>query len=363
MKEKTSDVIVVGAGAWGLATALACLRRGLSVQVIEAEYPGARASGGLVGALSPHVPDQWNPKKQFQFEALDAGQDYWARMAEISGQPTGYARLGRIIPIKDENQKALSLTRAENAKSLWKDRYLWTVEDTVPDHLNISIAPFGIVHETLSARLDPRMAVSAMAKAVNALGGEIKTGSPVTDIQDGTVTTQSETHSAWKVFVASGVNGIDWLGNRLNKSAGGAVKGQAALFKADLGPVPQIFDDGIYIIPHDLGHVAVGSTSENTWDHEGTDELLDDVIARAIHICPQLATAEIVDRWAGFRPKAKRRDPMLGPIPGFERVYAVLGAFKIGLGLIPKVGEIRANVAEGKTVDLPDSFSVTHHLS
>jgi len=363
MKEKTSDVIVVGAGAWGLSAALACLMRGLSVRVLEADQPGSGASGGLVGALSPHVPDQWNPKKQFQFEALDAGQTYWAKVADISGCPTGYARLGRIIPIKDAAQRTLAADRSNNAETLWQGRYTWQVEDGPPDHVHPESAPFGVVHETLSARIDPRLSVDALVRAVRALGGQIESGAKVITISDAGVETSQSKYTAWRVLVAGGVGGIDWLSEHMGKSAGGAVKGQAALLRCDLGPVPQIFDDGIYVIPHDLGRVAVGSTSENSWDHIGVDAQLDDVIAKARRMCPQLKDAEVIDRWAGFRPKAKRRDPMLGPIPGFERVYALLGAFKIGLGLIPKISEIAADYAEGKAVVLPDSFSVTHHLS
>ena len=57
------DVIVVGAGIFGLACAYACAKRRLKVLVIDAEDLGTGASGGIVGAMAPHTPDQWNPKK------------------------------------------------------------------------------------------------------------------------------------------------------------------------------------------------------------------------------------------------------------------------------------------------------------
>ncbi|MEM9715402.1 MAG: FAD-binding oxidoreductase [Pseudomonadota bacterium] len=362
MKGKPSDVIVIGAGAWGLATAYACLLRGLSVRVLEAQHPGAGASGGLVGALSPHVPDQWNPKKQFQYEALDQAQAYWARVAQISGLPTGYGRLGRIIPIKDPAGRDLAEARSANARDLWAGRYEWTVHATTEIPLNPSVAPFGVVHDTLSARIDPRAAVAALAAAIQTLGGQIETDCTVTDIEEGSVETKHGILTAERIFVASGVHGIDWLSDLMGQSAGGAVKGQAALLDMDLGWIPQVFDDGIYIIPHDTGQTAIGSTSENTWDHDGTDAQLDEVIAKAHRIMPILRDADVIERWAGFRPKAKRRDPMLGPIPGFDRVYAVLGAFKIGLGLIPKIGDLMADYAEGRPPDLPPSFTIGHHL-
>ncbi|MBL3566941.1 FAD-dependent oxidoreductase, partial [Rhodovulum sulfidophilum] len=60
------DVTVMGAGVFGLSSAYACARRGARVRVVEWSHPGAGASGTPVGALSPHVPEQWNPKKQFR---------------------------------------------------------------------------------------------------------------------------------------------------------------------------------------------------------------------------------------------------------------------------------------------------------
>ena len=57
------DVTVRGAGAFGLACAWELTRRGQRVCVIDPGGPGAGASGGIVGALAPHVPENWNPKK------------------------------------------------------------------------------------------------------------------------------------------------------------------------------------------------------------------------------------------------------------------------------------------------------------
>ena len=64
------DVTVRGGGIFGLSIAWACLRRGARVRVVEPAAWGAGSSGGLVGALSPHVPEAWNPKKAFQLESL-----------------------------------------------------------------------------------------------------------------------------------------------------------------------------------------------------------------------------------------------------------------------------------------------------
>ncbi|WP_412509844.1 FAD-dependent oxidoreductase, partial [Roseovarius sp. SYSU LYC5161] len=62
-----ADITVMGAGIFGLSCAWCCLKRGARVRVIDPGGPGAGASGGIVGALAPHVPENWNDKKAFQF--------------------------------------------------------------------------------------------------------------------------------------------------------------------------------------------------------------------------------------------------------------------------------------------------------
>lgn len=58
MRVPGPDVLVVGAGIFGLSCAWACIERGLSVVVAERAAPGAGASGGPVGALAPHLPER-----------------------------------------------------------------------------------------------------------------------------------------------------------------------------------------------------------------------------------------------------------------------------------------------------------------
>ena len=165
------------------------------------------------------------------------------------------------------------------------------------------------------------------------------------------------------MIVSAGVAGFDLLAPFAPKLPGKGVKGQAALLNANLGDHPQIFADGVYIIPHTDGTVAIGSTSENTWTTSETDEKLDAVIAKAREIYPSLQSAEVLHRWSGFRPKARRRDPMLGRLPALDGVFLALGAFKIGFGLSHKIGECVAVQIHGDPIDIPESFTFDWHMA
>ena len=144
---------------------------------------------------------------------------------------------------------------------------------------------------------------------------------------------------------------------------GGGVKGQAALFGCDAAARPQLFADGLHIVPHDDGTVAVGSTSERAYnDPKSTDAALDALIARARSTCPALASAPVIERWAGVRPRARSRAPMLGAWPGRAGHFVANGGFKIGFGMAPKVAQVMADLMLDGRDAIPDGFRVDDNL-
>ena len=330
------DVTVRGAGIFGLSVAYACARRGAKVQVIDPQGVAAGASGGIVGALAPHVPENWNDKKAFQLDSLLMAKRYWAEVAARSGKPTGYARSGRLQPLIDAAAVALAQRRVDTASVHWGDHATWAVVPATDTAWEPPSASGMMVHDTLSALIHPRQATTALAAAVQALGGQVRETGP----------------DAGAVIWATG-----WQG--LAGGLGNGVKGQAALLDFDARDAPQLFADTLHIIPHCDGTVAIGSTSEREFDAAAeTDAALDDVIARARAAMPVLRDAPVIARWAGVRPRAKSRAPLLGRHPQKPGQFIANGGFKIGFGMAPKVGEVMADlVLEGRD-KIPAGFCV-----
>jgi len=103
--------------------------------------------------------------------------------------------------------------------------------------------------------------------------------------------------------------------------------------------------------------VAIGSTSEREFDApDQTDAQLDDIHARAVKAIPTLAQARVLERWAGVRPRAKSRAPMLGPHPLYDGHFIANGGFKIGFGMAPKAGQVMADLILEVRDTIPDSF-------
>ena len=61
----------------------------------------------------------------------------------------------------------------------------------------------------------------------------------------------------YRIIMASGVEGFVMIEGWTGRRAGSGVKGQAALLEYDLGNAPQVYADGIYIVPHANGTVAI----------------------------------------------------------------------------------------------------------
>ncbi len=338
------DVTVRGAGIFGLSIALACAQRGAAVCVVDPNGAGSGSSGGLVGALAPHVPENWNTKKAFQFEALMMAEGFWRDVAEQGGVSPGYARTGRLQPIGDARALDLAHARSETAKDLWQGKAEWHVRpvDAFGDWTPPSATGY-VIHDTLSARMHPRQACAALVAALKSLNVDIVAQAP----------------DRGAVIHATGAAGLAALSLELGKVIGTGIKGQSALLQYDARDAPQVFAETLHFIPHEDGTLGIGSTTEREFDDpHGTDHLLDDVIERARLVMPVLRDAKVIARWAGMRPRAKSRAPVLGTYPGKPRHFIANGGFKIGFGMAPKVAQVMADLMLDGQDTIPDAFRV-----
>jgi glycine/D-amino acid oxidase-like deaminating enzyme len=339
-----ADVTIRGAGIFGLSIAWACLSRGAKVRVVDPFGPGAGSSGGVVGALAPHVPENWNSKKAFQFDSLIMAEGFWQGVETVGGVSSGYGRTGRLQPIADDHALELARGRAVTAADLWQGHATWQVIPASDAGDWAPHSPSGyLIRDTLTARMHPRRACAALVAAITAKGAEI-----VTEAAD-------EGRTLW----ATGIADLEAISALRPRMFGTGVKGQGASLKVDmdLTAAPQLFADTVHIVPHADGTVAIGSTSERDYDDpKSTDEQLDAVIDRAIAAVPALQGAEVIDRWAGVRPRSRSRAPVLGEHPIHQGQFIANGGFKIGFGMAPKVAEVMADLILNDVDQIPDDF-------
>lgn len=359
------DIAVIGGGVVGLWTAYRAARQGLSVVLLEKRTLGAGASGGVMGALMPHQPTGWNEKKQFQLDALVSLENEIAELEAFTGLSAGYRRCGRVLPIRNAKKRRQSAAWAGASEQNWPKPYRWHVIDESPDtsYLPQTEMPFGANTDNLSARVDPRGLRDALSTGLKKLGVGIRENTGVSRIEPN-ATIQLEngsTLSPCHTVLCAGWESFALIGEYFPAPTGTGVKGQAALLRPTqpLDPAsPILYDNGTYVIVHETGDVAVGSTSETEFAGSlDTDDHLDAVIASAQALCPALQDGEILEKWAGVRPKAAGREPLVGPLPGLANVSIATGGFKIGVAIAHSMADAVLSQIAGIDPDfLPDIF-------
>ena len=370
------DLLIVGGGIMGLWAALKADRLGIDTLIVDEGPLAQGASGGLLGALMPHMPDKWNDKKQFQFDALLSLEEEVRCLEGETGLFAGYRRSGRLIPLPKSHLRTIAERHEGQAKENWRAgerAFHWHAVDASPfgpGWPTPDASHAGYVHDTFSARVSPRGLTGMLVERLRSSRHvRIIEGCGVAAIDAASARLTNGTTVAFgHCILAAGYKAfplLETLGPPLPRPLGQPVKGQAALLKGDMDPdLPLLYLDGLYIVPHEGGMAAIGSTSE---DHFAspftTDEQLEALIARAHDLAPILCAAEVVERWAGLRPKAIDRDPMVGPHTDAPRVVALTGGFKVSFGMAHRLADAALSTIVGQPPVMPEGFHLSNHIA
>lgn len=350
------DILVVGGGVLGLWVARHAALAGASVIICEKRKVGAGASGGFLGALMPHMPDGWDAKKQMQYEALCDLPNVVARLEDDTGGSCGFRRCGRLMPMTHDKMPDNAGRRIIGSGKHWLDeegepaysmRRLETSEVVDVGWMTPKIAPFGATYDDFSARVNPRGYLAALKKFAEENCHLIE-GADVVDLNPGekyVTLADGSTISAENTIVTAGYEAYPMLQPLMvemneGKSIGRGVKGQAVLLQYEHDDtLPIVYHDRSYVVPHANNLVAIGSTSQGIWegDPHAFDEGNMSFYENALKLVPSLADAPIIGKWAGVRPRNtledRGTDPYYEAVPGVDGLFAVIGGFKITLGI------------------------------
>lgn len=350
------DILVVGGGVLGLWVARHAALAGASVIICEKRKVGAGASGGFLGALMPHMPDGWDAKKQMQYEALCDLPNVVARLEDDTGGSCGFRRCGRLMPMTHDKMPDNAGRRIIGSGKHWLDeegqpaysmRGLEASEVVDVGWMTPKIAPFGATYDDFSARVNPRGYLSALKKFAEENCRLIE-GADVVDLNPGekyVTLADGSTISAENTIVTAGYEAYPMLQPLMvemneGKSIGRGVKGQAVLLQYEHDDtLPIVYHDRSYVVPHANNLVAIGSTSQGIWegDPHAFDEGNMSFYENALKLVPSLADAPIIGKWAGVRPRNtledRGTDPYYEAVPGVDGLFAVIGGFKITLGI------------------------------
>jgi glycine oxidase len=113
-----------------------------------------------------------------------------------------------------------------------------------------------------------------------------------------------------------------------------------------------------YLVPRDDGSLLIGATEvEAGFDTTVTAGAVADLVAAAAEAIPEIASFSFHAAWAGLRPTAPDRLPLLGP-SGPDGFVVATGHYRKGILLAPISGELITDLITTQKTRIPlDSFS------
>ena len=361
MTSPSPDVVIVGGGIAGAATAYYLARAGLRCTIIERDGLASHASGFAYGGLSGGIPNGPGANTPVMLLGMRLHRELASSLAEEAGMD---------IQFGDRPLLRVALNEAEEAalRSDWE----WKTSQEGYDvewldgegarKLEPRITPeaIGALHVEGSSDVEPYRLTLALAQAAERKGVEIRTGTVSGLHHHGGrvrgVVLESGEISCDKVVLAMGPWSGDveaWTGAPLPVRP---LKGQIIRLRAPGAPYRYSIGHGkdYAMTKQSDGLVWCGTTEEPDagFDESITTEGRDSIIDSTMRMLPSLADAELVLQTACLRPVTPDGAIVVGPAPRMNGVFIATGAGRQGIVMGPAMGRIAADLVLGEPPEI-----------
>ena len=327
--DRHPEVLVVGGGVIGLATAVFCRRAGVGrVLVIEAARLAGAASGGAGGALAPELHELSDPPA---FVALaraslalyrQLDQD-WDRALGLE-QTAGLLLLPEGPPAGFRPWPGVELLDCDR------------VAELVPELVSM---PAGLLAHD-QARVHPLGLAAALARRA----GSVATGVAMTDLEvaGGRIlrvrTTAGDLHPGVVVF-ATGLAPEPWVRVPQRLVKGHLVATERVGFRLACG----VHTPGLGVGSMADGGLLVGGTRDEG-DHSAQvrPEVIQGIRRRLAALLPAAGHVRVRYQWCCFRPATSDGQPVIDRVPGLGNAWVSAGHDGDGLLMAPATGQALA---------------------
>jgi glycine/D-amino acid oxidase-like deaminating enzyme len=334
------DVVIIGDGVIGLSTALELGLARLRTPVVGARRDGS-ASGAAAGLLAPSI-GRLEPAVRAVFEAsLARYPEFCRRLAHFD---SGVELLEGLLQVSAAPQAdpPPGSTRLDSAG----------VSDMEPS----LVAPRGGLFHPRDAAIDNVRLMTALERAVDRQPSVTVTRDDAAaqlafDASRARITTRSGRDlTAHTVVLAAGAWSAQLPG--LPRALPVVpLKGQMLALRDRTLRHPVAGDD-IYLVPRGEEIVAGATVERAGFDTSVDSNAIDALHAAAARLCPPLAQAPVVRRWAGIRPGTPDLLPILGHDPDVPALIYACGHSKNGILLAPETAVIVTRLVQNLPVEL-----------
>ena len=365
------DVVIIGGGIIGLSAALALLREGAAVTVIEAGQSGAGATAAAAGMLCPGSELEHEKKSAgSSFRELPISEalfhlgrkslalwpGFAADLEERSGQDIHFDRPGSLVLATGEKKNALDglhdrLKTFGTACELLDAAALREAEPGLSEEVTAGLFLAEEGHVT------PHLVITALLKAVSQAGGDIREQTKITRLEkkNALVTAallEDGTRLEADCFVLTAGLAVRDFWAEPGEVPFYAIKGQAFSIVMDNEkkmPRHVLRSSDIYLRPALAGRVVIGATEEPHIETMTTDQAaLERLRQSAGRVFPEAAKKNALDHWAGLRPCTTDHAPVIGRSGSLQNLIYAAGHHRNGILLAPVTSELIRQSVFGK---------------
>jgi sarcosine oxidase subunit beta len=363
------DVVIVGGGAHGLATAYYLAKRGIkNVAVLEKNYIGSGAAGRNTTILRS------NYKTPEGARFYDASLKLYEGLSQDLNFNMLFSQCGHLTLAHSDRAAFVMANRAEVNRMQGIDSRLIGPEEvkrlapamvvspdaTYPIQAALYHPPGGIIrHDAV---------VWGYARGVDRGGAEIHPYTEVTGIERSNGRVTGVRTNRGHISAGTVLNCTAGWSTIINDMAGVPLPITTHILQALVTePLKPLLDVVIvssqmhvYISQTDRGEFLMGAEIEpwTTYRMNGTLNFLQDVTRHALELFPQLERARILRSWAGLCDLSPDYSPILGKTE-VENFHVSAGWGTYGFKAAPIVGQTLAELVDtGRTPDLIAPFAL-----
>ncbi|WP_308720252.1 FAD-binding oxidoreductase [Komagataeibacter xylinus] len=359
-----ADVIIVGGGFMGAATAFFLRRQGLSVILLERNLVGQAASGVNFG----------NVRRQSrylgQLPLANRSRDIWINLPRLIGEDAEFVMSGHILVTTSEKDGARLEKYAVDCKPYGLDLTIMTGDQARakfpmvgPDIRTVSYSP-------LDGHANPRLAAPAFGRAARRAGARVIENTEVcaiTKTSEDFIVETRDGHSfqAPLLQISSGAWGRAMaasFGEDIPFAANGPQMGVTEPLPYRIGPVigsaSSVLEEGVYLRQVKRGNIVYGGGRRSVADLVAKRSPIDPLntmrqMPYLARLVPQIARLRVIRTWSGVEGYVGDNLPIMGPsskVPGLFYAFGFCGhGFQLGPGVGMTMAEL---IATGHT-DIP----------